>query len=184
MKPCSEDLPERVAAACAEAGRSVGEVALQFRVSVSFIHKLRRRQRTTGTVAALAPPGRDAPPAHCSGPHPASGLRGSATRCDAGRIARPTGCRWRPRRGPHAGLAGVTPAGLAAQKKSVHAAERDTGRVKALRQTFLEALADEDARRFKFVDETSVNLTYTRRYGRAAGGVGSPRPCRCATGRT
>ncbi len=52
----------------------------------------------------------------------------------------------------------------------MHAAERNTERVKGLRQAFLEALPDEDATRFKFVDETSVNLTYTRRYGRAAGG--------------
>jgi len=42
--------------------------------------------------------------------------------------------------------------------------------VKELRRAFLEALPDEDVTRFKFVDETSVNLTYTRRYGRAAGG--------------
>jgi len=42
--------------------------------------------------------------------------------------------------------------------------------VKGLRRAFLEALPGEDVRRFKFVDETSVNLTYTRRYGRAAGG--------------
>ena len=39
-----------------------------------------------------------------------------------------------------------------------------------LRREFLEALQQEDVSRFKFVDETSVNLTYTRRYGRAAGG--------------
>ncbi len=39
-----------------------------------------------------------------------------------------------------------------------------------LRRAFLEALPAEDATRFKFVDETSVNLTYTRRYGRAPGG--------------
>jgi len=42
--------------------------------------------------------------------------------------------------------------------------------VKGLRRAFLEALSGEDVTRFKFVDETSVNLTYTRRYGRAAGG--------------
>ena len=59
---------------------------------------------------------------------------------------------------------------MAAQKKSLHAAERDTERVKALRRDFLEALQHEDVTRFKFVDETSVNLTYTRRYGRAPGG--------------
>jgi len=39
-----------------------------------------------------------------------------------------------------------------------------------LRQAFIEALQREDVARFKFVDETSVNLTYTRRYGRALGG--------------
>ncbi|WP_165903809.1 IS630 family transposase [Hymenobacter gummosus] len=54
--------------------------------------------------------------------------------------------------------------------KSVHAAERDTERVRGLRRAFLEALAGEDVTRFKFVDETSVHLTYTRRYGRAVGG--------------
>ena len=52
----------------------------------------------------------------------------------------------------------------------MHAAERDPERVRALRQEFIEALQQEDVTRFKFVDETSVNLTYTRRYGRGAGG--------------
>ena len=52
----------------------------------------------------------------------------------------------------------------------MHAAERDTQRVKTLRREFLEAIQHEDVTRFKFVDETSVNLTYTRRYGRAPGG--------------
>jgi len=64
----------------------------------------------------------------------------------------------------------LTATGLAAKKKSLHAAERDTDRVKALRGAFLEAVQAEDFTRFKFVDETSVNLTYTRRYGRAPGG--------------
>ncbi len=40
----------------------------------------------------------------------------------------------------------------------------------ALRRAFLEALPSEDVTRFKFGDETSVTLTYTRRYGRAQGG--------------
>ena len=61
MKPYSEDLRERVVAACAEDGRSVGEVAAQFRVSVSFVHKVRRRQRTTGSLAALPHRGGPAP---------------------------------------------------------------------------------------------------------------------------
>ena len=42
--------------------------------------------------------------------------------------------------------------------------------MRALRREFIEAIQHEDVTRFKFVDETSVNLTYTRRYGRAPGG--------------
>ena len=42
--------------------------------------------------------------------------------------------------------------------------------MQGLRRTFLEALPGEDVTRFKFADETSVNLTYTRCHGRAAGG--------------
>ena len=39
-----------------------------------------------------------------------------------------------------------------------------------LRRAFVEALQHEDFTRFKFVDETSTNLTYCRRYARAEGG--------------
>jgi len=53
------------------------------------------------------------------------------------------------------------------QKKSVHAAKRDTERVVGLRRSFVEAVQAEDWTRFVFVDETSTNLTYCRRYGRA-----------------
>jgi len=42
--------------------------------------------------------------------------------------------------------------------------------VKALRAAFLEAVQAEDFTCFKFVDETSTNLTYCRRYARAEGG--------------
>ena len=42
--------------------------------------------------------------------------------------------------------------------------------MRTLRQKFIEAIQHEDVTRFKFVDETSVNLTCTRRYGRAPGG--------------
>ena len=63
---------------------------------------------------------------------------------------------------------------MAAKKKRVHAAERDTQRVKDLRRAFVEALQTEDFTCFKFVDETSTNLTYCRRYARAEGGQRAP----------
>ena len=53
MKAYPTDLRERVAAACQQGGRTIGEVAAQFSVSDSFVRKLRRRQRTSGSVAAL-----------------------------------------------------------------------------------------------------------------------------------
>ncbi|MDJ0367885.1 IS630 family transposase [Hymenobacter sp. H14-R3] len=59
---------------------------------------------------------------------------------------------------------------MEAQKKSIHAAERDTERVVALRRLFVEAIQQEEVARFVFVDETSTNLTYCRRYGRAPAG--------------
>ena len=40
----------------------------------------------------------------------------------------------------------------------------------ALRRLFVEAMQAEDVTRFVFVDETSTNLTYCRRYGRAPAG--------------
>ena len=43
-------------------------------------------------------------------------------------------------------------------------------RVRALRGAFVEAVQQEDFSCFKFVDETSTNLTYCRRYARAEGG--------------
>ena len=55
MKAYSLDLRTRVAAACAQPGRTVPAVAAQFSVSVSFVEKLLHRQRTTGSVAALPP---------------------------------------------------------------------------------------------------------------------------------
>lgn len=67
-------------------------------------------------------------------------------------------------------MAGRAGARLGTQKKSVHATERDSERVVALRQAFLESLAAQDVTRFIFVDETSTNLTYCRRYGRAPDG--------------
>jgi len=39
-----------------------------------------------------------------------------------------------------------------------------------LRRLFIEAIQEEDVTRFVFVDETSTNLTYCRRYGRAPAG--------------
>ena len=61
MKAYSNDSRERVAAACAAPGAMQSAVAARFCVSVSFVEKLRQRQRASGSVAALP---------HRSGPAP------------------------------------------------------------------------------------------------------------------
>ena len=53
MKAYSLDLRERVAAACAKPGAKIHAVAARFVVSLSFANKLLRRQRTSGSLAAL-----------------------------------------------------------------------------------------------------------------------------------
>jgi transposase len=59
---------------------------------------------------------------------------------------------------------------VAPQKKSLHASERDTERVQQARAAYQEDIAALDAARFKFIDESGVNLAMTRRYGRAPQG--------------
>jgi transposase/uncharacterized protein YnzC (UPF0291/DUF896 family) len=62
---------------------------------------------------------------------------------------------------------------VAAQKKSLHDSQRETPRVKALRQDyqmqFVETLGTL-VKRLKFIDESGTHLGLTRLYGRAAPG--------------
>lgn len=60
MQAYSLDLRQRVSQALAEPGARQVQVAARFCVSVAFVGKLVRRQRQTGSVAALA--GRGGPP--------------------------------------------------------------------------------------------------------------------------
>ena len=57
----SLDLRERVAAACAQPGRTIGAVATQFSASVSFVEKLMHCHRTSGSLATLPPRSGPAP---------------------------------------------------------------------------------------------------------------------------
>jgi transposase len=62
---------------------------------------------------------------------------------------------------------------IAPKKKSLHDSQRDTPRVKALRQDFqtqfVERLGDL-VKRLKFIDESGAHLGLTRLFGRAAAG--------------
>ena len=73
MKAYSLDLRERVVAAC-QTGLTQPAMAAQFSVSLSFVAKLLRRQRTSGNVSAL-------PSGH--GPAPGRGRPGPTYRLPA-----------------------------------------------------------------------------------------------------
>jgi transposase len=62
----------------------------------------------------------------------------------------------------------VGSAEVATQKKSLHASPRETPRVTRQRRAFQKEVAELKVEHFKFLDESSVNLNLTRRYGRAA----------------
>ncbi len=59
---------------------------------------------------------------------------------------------------------------ITAQKKSLHAAERESARVQLRRAEYQAEVAAELISRFKFLDEAGSNLAMTRLYGRAAKG--------------
>jgi transposase len=61
MQAYSADLRARVVAAYMAGQCTIGQVASQFAVSVSFVDKLLKRQRTSGSVAALPARGGPAP---------------------------------------------------------------------------------------------------------------------------
>jgi transposase len=62
------------------------------------------------------------------------------------------------------------PLGITTEKKSLHAAERDTARVQQARADYHALIQPFDLQRFKFVDESGVNVAMTRRFGRAPRG--------------
>ena len=178
MKAYWNNLRERVAAACAAPGATQIAVAARFCVSVSFVEKL--RQAPTGERAG----GRAAPP-RCSarrsarswGPDCVSSPMPPWTSCAGGwprSAARP--CVW-----PRWGGAGRRWTG--GEKKSVHAAGRDTDRVRALRAACLEALQTEDFTRSKFMDELGTNRTAAATPAPKVGN-GPTKPRRRTAGRT
>ncbi|WP_246558598.1 IS630 family transposase [Hymenobacter piscis] len=62
-------------------------------------------------------------------------------------------------------------AGLTPQKKSLHATERDTPRVRTARAAHVATVCTRpDVARFHFLDETALRLDESRRYARAKGG--------------
>lgn len=166
MRPYSLDLRQRVVAALDAGEGSQPEIAARFRVSVSFITRLLRRRRRAGSLD----------PAPHGGGHPPA--LGHAARRRLRRLVRE-----QPDATPEELAARVgVPCGRMAifrtlrkleitrKKKSLHAPERDTRRIRRKRRAFREAVDRLDPRRLVFVDETGAHTAMTRTYGRAPRG--------------
>jgi len=63
----------------------------------------------------------------------------------------------------------VANAGFASEKKSIHAAERDTEANRQLRAAYLERLSQIAPERLIYLDESGVSTQMTRRFGRVEG---------------
>jgi transposase len=166
MRPYSLDLRQRVIAALDAGEGTQPEIAARFRVSVSFITRLLRRRRRTGSVA----------PAPHGGGHPPALDRAAQRRLRrlvreqpdatleelAARVGVPCGRM--------AIFRTLRKLKITRKKKSLHASERDSRRVRRKRRAFREAVGRIAPRRLVFVDETGANTAMTRTYGRAPRG--------------
>ena len=67
-------------------------------------------------------------------------------------------------------MPGAEEAGAAAQKKALHASERDAPRVRRRRRRWAAEAKQVPAKKLVFVDESGINTSMTRTRGRAAPG--------------
>jgi transposase len=166
MRPYSEDLRQRVLNAVDHRDGSLRQLALRFRVSLSFIQRLLRHRRRTGSLR---------PKPHGGGRPPALDQDG------LGRLRRlvaeqpdATLGELRQRLGARCSLAAISRAlkklGLPRKKKVLHAQERGTPEVQAKRRAFRREMAEVDPRHLVFVDEGGADTAMTRTYGRAPAG--------------
>jgi transposase len=166
MRPYCLDLRRRVAAALDDHEGSQRQIARRFRVSRSFVSRLLRRRRQTGSLD---------PKAHGGGHPPALTPEQRETlRQLVRQQPDATLDELRQRLGVSCSLAALCRAlktlKLPRKKKIPRAAEQGKPAVQEKRRVFIEKLATLDPARLVFVDESGATTAMTRRYGRAPRG--------------
>jgi transposase len=170
MAAYSIDLRQKILRAWERHLGSQRSIADSFGVSLAFVEKVLRQYRATGDLAPKAACGRPEATPGRGRPSRRAAADGCQSGCDAGGVVH-RGGRGDRRAGQRADDVPRAPAPrIAAQKKSLHASERDTERVQQARAAYQEAIAALDPQHFKFIDESGVTLAMTRRYGRAPQG--------------
>jgi transposase len=166
MRPYSKDLRDRVLATIDAGEGSLREIACRFLVSLSFVARLLRRRRQTGS-GAPAPHGGGQPPALTSAdldrPRPLVQDQPDATLAEL-----------RQRLGMDCSLMALGRAlrrwKITRKKKVLHAQERDTPQNRQRRVEFQATVTTLDPGCLVFVDESGAHTAMTRTYGRAPRG--------------
>src|SRR3954447_2509693 len=166
MTPYSQDLRQRIVDTIQRGDGTIRQVAERFLVSFSFVTRLLRLYRTTGSVEPR-PPG---------GGNPAALTPEDLQRLRELIQQRPDATleECRTYLGTSCSLMILSRAlsqlGLPRKKKVPRAAEHDSPEVRERRREFCAGLAGIDPRRLVFVDECGADTAMTRRYGRAPAG--------------
>lgn len=106
----------------------------------------------------------------CRGAASGDGLGGIKTRSDTGSTAGQVALRGEHFAQLGKNLASVEEVGSAAEKKSLHAVERDTEANRARREQFTARIQSISPERLIFLDESGVTTSMTRLYARGVGG--------------
>lgn len=163
MTPYSQDLRQRVLDTVQRGEGSLRQIAQRFLVSISFVTRLLRTHRDSGTLEPK-PHGGGNPPVLT--PEDLEQLRELIRQQPDATLEE---CR--QRLGVSCSTMTISRAlrqlGLPRKKKVPRAQEQDRPDVQEQRREFCEGLAGVDPRRLVFVDECGANTAMTRTYGRA-----------------
>jgi transposase len=163
MTPYSQDLRQRVVDTVQRGEGSLRQIARRFLVSVSFVTRLLKQYRSTGSLEPQ-PHGGGHPPT--LGPEDLERLGELIRQQPDATLAE---CR--QRLGASCSTMTISRAlrelGLSRKKKIPRAQEQDRPEVQQQRREFREELADTDPRKLVFVDECGANTAMTRTHGRA-----------------
>src|SRR5712671_789383 len=163
MTPYSQDLRKRILETVQRGDGSLRQIARRFLVSVSFVTRLLRLHRGTGSLEPK-PHGGGNPAV--LGPEDLERLRELV-----GQQPDATLEELRQRLGASCSTMTISRAlrklGLPRKKKVPRAQEQDRPEVQEQRREFCEGLAGTDPRRLVFVDECGANTAMTRTHGRA-----------------